>query len=71
MNGETGTSADIFIVFDREFTTTCTFSMNSHSQIYWCNTFTEILYPIIFEGKKINIVPNFTIISRDLKFIEE
>ena len=59
MNEEASTFADIFIVINRMFTTTFTFSMNIHSQIYWCNTFTDILYTAIFAGKKINIVPNF------------
>ena len=58
MNGETGTSVDIFIVIDREFTTTFTFLMNIHSQIYCCSTLTDLLNTTIFAGKKIKIVPN-------------
>ena len=60
MNGETGNFADIFVMINRVFITTFTFSINIHSQIYWCNTFTNILYTATFAGKKINIVPNFT-----------
>ena len=60
MNGETGTCADIFTVINKVFTTTFTFSINIHSQIYWCNTLTDIFYTAIFAGKKINIVPDFT-----------
>ena len=60
MNGETGIFADTFIVINRVFTTTFTFSVNTHSQIYLCNTLTDILYTTIFAGKKINIVLNFT-----------
>ena len=61
MNREIVTFADIFIVTQREFTTTFAFPMNIHSQIYWCNTFTNMLYTTIFAGKKVNIVPNFKI----------
>ena len=60
MNGETSTFADIFIVINRVFTTTFTFLMNINSQVYCCNSFTDILYTAIFAGKKINIVSNFT-----------
>ena len=59
MNAETVTFADIFIVINRVFTATFTL-MNIHSQIYWCNSFTDILNTVIFAGKKINVVPNFT-----------
>ena len=59
MNGETGTFTGIFIVINRVFRTTSTFSMNIHSQIYWCNTFIDILYTANFADKKIDIAPNF------------
>ena len=59
MNGKTRTFADIFVVINRVFTTTFAFLMNIPSQIYWCNTFTDILYTAIFADKKINVVPNF------------
>ena len=61
--GKTYTFADIFIVVNNVFTTTFTYLMNIHSQIYWCNTFTDIFYTTISAVKKINIVPNFTMTS--------
>ena len=56
MNRETGTFPDTFVVIDRGFTTTFTFSTNIYSQIYWCNTFTDILYTTMFANKKVDIV---------------
>ena len=57
MNGEACTFADIFMVINRVFTTTSTFSMNIHSQISY--TFTDTFYTSTVTGKKINIIPHF------------
>lgn len=59
-NVETGIFEDIFIVIDRVLITTFTFFMDIPSQIFWCYTFTGILYTAILAGKKVNMVPNFT-----------
>ena len=52
MNEDYEIFADIFIVINRVFSITFTYSMNKHSQIYWCNTFTDMLYTAFFAGKK-------------------